>query len=114
MTADRSRRSARLPAEQAHLFGRDVNPNGSRQWLRTLTDQEAAEMLQRFAVRCLQQAFEEALPIYWIRRAEQLETVGTPWADQTAIACRRHASILSTTGLPPHIAAEISEFMEVA
>lgn len=107
-------RAADWPAEQAHLFGLDVDGYGCRRWARTLTNEQAAEMVQRFAVRCVQQAFEEALPVYWIRRAQELERVGTPWADATAVACRRHAWILATTGMPGDIAEAVDVSQEVA
>lgn len=70
------------------------------------------EMWARIGRRAIQQAVYEALPTYWLVRAERLEQVGTPWADEAAANCRRHAWLLSQ-GLPDDLAAELDEVLDV-
>ena len=55
------------------------------------------DYLEQFTLRLLQHALDEATAAYWRRRAEQFEAVGTPSADATALACRRHAGLLDET-----------------
>lgn len=68
------------------------------------------EWLDHFQQRVLQDAFTQAWPEYWLRRAEEFERArstpfdrtGDPEAEaerdarlaETAQACRRHASLL--------------------
>lgn len=105
-----------LDAEHAHLFGIGVSQTErnalSRRGLASLAEcwpQVVAQM----AVRAAIQALTEALPLYWIRRSEELEQVHTAWADDAAMACRRHAWILTTEGLPPDLVAEVDDLLAV-
>lgn len=65
------------------------------------------EHLHHFARRLIQDALQEATAAYWERRADTFATVGTPDADQTALACRRHAWLLRNTGLDAEVGALI-------
>lgn len=80
---------------------------GARRGLQALTD-AWPEVLAQIIRRALRQAFFEALPAYWIRRAEELEAVGTDSAWVSAAECRRHAWLLAQE-LPPEIAEAIDE-----
>jgi len=55
----------------------------------------------------LADAFREALPAHWCRRAAELETVGTSWAAEAAEQCRAHAWLLDTYGLPDELVDEL-------
>ncbi len=55
------------------------------------TDPERAA---RILSRAIEHELAEALPRYWQRRARAFAQVGTPSADATARACRRHAALL--------------------
>lgn len=50
--------------------------------------------VEHFRARVLQDALAEATSSYWLRRAVELEAVGTPTADASALACRRHATLV--------------------
>jgi len=65
--------------------------------------------LEQFRRRVIQDAISEALPGYWQRRAAAFAAVGTPSADGTADACRRHAEFLTANpvDLDEAIAAEL-------
>jgi hypothetical protein len=85
-----------------------------------------------YAERCLQDAMTEALPGYWLSRALDFDLVNpaevplpldaspdvvaaAPVSAQCALACRRHAWLLRSYGLPAYINDEISDVMaEVA
>ena len=54
--------------------------------------QNHAEQLVR---RILQESIKELTVAHWLRRADELEQVGTPWADDAALECRRHAWLLA-------------------
>lgn len=103
-----------LPADRAHLFGVGM-PVTERRALsrRALVSLREAlpDLVEQLARRCIQQAVEEALPTYWLSRAEALEAVGTPAADEAARQCRRHSWLLAQ-GLPDGIAAEVDEVLE--
>lgn len=51
--------------------------------------------IEHFKTRLLQDALTEAIPHYWLRRATQLEAVGTEDCDLAALNCRRHAALLA-------------------
>ncbi len=94
-------------AARAHEFGRTTHHDGAA------IDNAArrrfhltSDLLARVLVRATQQAFLEALPSYWLGRAEQLEAVGTSWADAAAANCRRHAWLLAQA-LPDEVSQEI-------
>jgi hypothetical protein len=55
--------------------------------------------LTHFRRRVIEDALLEATTAYWLRRADDFTTVGTPAADETALACRRHAQLLAAVGL---------------
>lgn len=102
-----------VPAELAHLYGlagRSATQaqDEARRGLQTLAD-AWPEVLAQMIRRALQQAFLEALPAYWLRRAEQMQEIGTPWGWEAAAACRRHAWLLATQGLSQDLDAEIAE-----
>lgn len=65
------------------------------------------EHLRHFQHRSLQQALLEGTTAYWERRAEQFDTVGNTRCDQVALNCRRHAQLLTETGLDPEAEAAI-------
>jgi hypothetical protein len=46
-------------------------------------------------VRAVQHTLLEATWAYWMRRAQSFAAIGTPDADRIALACRRHARLLS-------------------
>lgn len=103
-----------LPAELAHLYGvggvsQTRVTAASRRGLVALRN-AWPEVLTQMIRRAIQQAFQEALPAYWLRRSEQLAEVGTPWADAAALSCRRHAWLLAQ-GLPDDVLAEIDDVM---
>lgn len=49
--------------------------------------------VEHFRARVLQDAFNEALGAYWLRRAESFERVGTARCDEIARACRNAAAL---------------------
>lgn len=111
--------STALPSlpHEADNFGRDMSQTQLRdlnaRGLSSLSSVWPA-LVEQMLRRAIQQAFTEALPSYWLRRAEQLEAVGTAWAEGAAVACRRHAWLLSQ-GLPEQVADELNDwFGEVA
>lgn len=104
-----------LPVDRAYEFGRGVSVTErrvlARRGLAQLRD-VLPDLVEQLARRCVQQAVEEALPTYWLARAERLEQVGTAWADAAAIACRRHAWLLAQ-GLPAAMEAELTEALDL-
>lgn len=54
-----------------------------------------ADHAEHIARRILQEAIKESTVNHWLRRADELEQVGTPWADDAALECRRHAWLLA-------------------
>ncbi len=103
-----------LDAERAHLYGvGGVSHTEARlqvrRGLQTLSD-AWPDVLVQIIRREIQQAFLEALPAYWCRRAETFEAVGTPTADASTRACRRHAWLLAE-GLPHDVAAELDQWL---
>lgn len=54
-----------------------------------------ADHAEHIARRILQEAIKESTVTHWLRRAAELEAVGTPWADGAALECRRHAWLLA-------------------
>ena len=102
--------------EHAHEFGRGWSATDraalNRRVMRQLGD--GLELILRQAARrFIQQTLAEALPVTWLRRAEQFEQVGTPAADEMARNCRRHAWLLASDGLPDGYAAEVADLLAV-
>lgn len=50
--------------------------------------------LERLLYRWIEDTILSLRPQQWIRRAEEFEAIGTPSADETALACRNHARLL--------------------
>ena len=103
-----------LDAAHAHTYGvGGVSQTEARMQVRrglqSLSD-AWPDVLVQIIRREIQQAFLEALPAYWCRRAETFEAVGTATADASARACRRHAWLLAE-GLPHDVAAELDEWL---
>lgn len=105
-----------LSADQAHLYGVGMSELArravARRGLASLAEcwpQVVAQMARRSA----QQAISEALPMYWTRRAEEMEKVGTAWADGAAVACRRKAWISATCGPSPDLVAEVDDVLDI-
>jgi hypothetical protein len=96
--------------DAADSYGRGISALAVRQ----ASTRVVADLLTRpgfweqVARRIIHEVIAEALPLTWIRRAEQLEQVGTPSADEAAVNCRRHAWLLSL-GAPDHLDAEVDE-----
>jgi hypothetical protein len=82
----------------------------------------------RLAERCLQDAMTEALPAYWLSRALDFDLVNpdalplpldaspdlvarASTSAASALACRRHAWLLRSYGLPAYINDEITDVM---
>lgn len=105
--------STSLDAEHAHEFGRGMSQAErdalNRQALRQLGD-DLELMLRQAARRFVAETLTAAFPGTWLRRAEQLEAVGTPAADEAAKAARRHAWLLAG-GLPLDIVEEVDDFL---
>ena len=55
--------------------------------------ERALRILDRMASDAERQQAMEADPSYWLRRHDELQLVGTPWADEAARACMRRAMI---------------------
>ncbi|WIY81777.1 hypothetical protein [Propionimicrobium sp. PCR01-08-3] len=66
------------------------------------------DLAERLSLSVLVDALREAMPAYWLRRAEQLESIGTPFADGAAAECRRHAWLLAQMS-----SAEVAEFFDL-
>lgn len=102
-----------LDAEHAHEFGRGMSQTErdalNRRALRGMGDQLEL-MLRQAARRFIAETLTAAFPSTWLRRAEQLEAVGTPAADEAAKAARRHAWLLAQ-GLPDDVASEVDEWL---
>lgn len=105
-----------MVAADAHNFGRGMPVSErralARRGMAALKD-ALPDLVEQLARRCVQQAIEESLPTYWISRAERLEQIGTVWADEAAVACRRHGWLLATAGLPDDLEAELAEGLEL-
>lgn len=70
------------------------------------TPSHLPEYVEHFRARVLQDALNEALPHYWMRRAEQFAAVGTPTCDEIASACRAKAEFLRlypVVGIEPDV-----------
>lgn len=101
--------------ENAHEFGRgvsqvEVHRASARVLAQLVTD---PGFWDRVARRVILAAVAEALPSTYVRRAERLEQIGTAWADEAAMACRRHGWLLATAGLPDDLEAELTEALEL-
>lgn len=59
--------------------------------VRLLENIDAAE---RMRTRAVQESIKDAMGETWDRRAQMFEAVGTPEADEIALACRSHARLL--------------------
>ena len=105
--------AALYTVENAHLFGlqRLTAPEHRAMQRRALVSlrPELDQFWRQVARRVIQEVVAEALPGTWLRRAEQVEKVGTPSADEAARNCRRHAWLLATQGVPDDMAAEVDE-----
>ena len=66
-----------------------------------------SEATQQFGVRLIQQVLTEAMPHYWLRRAQDFAGVGTAECDEIAEACREHAELL--TRYPHPVIAEMQD-----
>lgn len=53
------------------------------------------EATQQFGVRLIQQVLTEAMPFYWLRRANDFARVGTAECDEIAEACRERAEFFT-------------------
>lgn len=67
--------------------------------------------LTHFRRRVIEDALLEATAAYWLHRADDFDTVGTLTADQTALACRRHAQLLAELGLDQQATAELDDIL---
>lgn len=98
-----------VTAEEAHRYGVGISEthryNITQRGLASLME-VMPDFLDQVARRAIQHGLQEALPPYWLRRAETFEKVGTPTADETAKACRRHAWLLATHGIGDEILME--------
>jgi hypothetical protein len=56
--------------------------------------------VDHFRMRLLRDVMVEASVWYWLRRAEEFDSVGTPTAMETAKACRHRASLSSLDTWP--------------
>lgn len=103
-----------LPIEHAHLFGRGVSQTEVRQASARVLAQLVTDpgFWDRVARRVILAAVAESLPSTYTRRAEGLEQIGTVWADEAAVACRRHAWLIAQ-GLPDDLEAEVDEALDV-
>lgn len=80
----------------------------------TSTDNQTSPLhahLTHFRRRVIEDALLEATSMYWLRRAETFLTVGTPTADATAVACQRHAQLLTDLGLDQHATAVLDDIL---
>lgn len=102
-----------IPIDRADQFGRGLSQTeayaANRRGLVALRD-AWPDVVAQILSRALRQGFLEALPAYWLRRAETLEAVGTPAADESARTCRRHAWLLAQ-GLPEAVAEEVDRYL---
>jgi|GEM_PF-2012929 len=92
-----------LPAELAHEFDAGVSP--SRAVVGALLALD--DLAERLTLAVLADAFREALPAYWCRRARELEATGTPWSAAAALECRRHGWLIDRFGLPDELLGEL-------
>lgn len=72
-----------------------------------LLDQHLAQARRRV----IEDALLEGTKAYWLRRAEDFARVGTPTADATALACRRHAQLVTDLGLDAETTAVLEEVL---
>lgn len=63
--------------------------------------------VDHFRARVLQDALNEALPAYWLKRADTFAAVGNPACNATAETCRRHAEFL--TANPVYLTETIAD-----
>lgn len=97
---------ASISADRAHEYGRGRPVGPSRPSVQMLAD--LPDLAERLSLSVLVDALREAMPAYWLRRAEQLESIGTPFADGAAAECRRHAWLLAQMS-----SAEVAEFFDL-
>jgi len=81
--------------EDAHLYDTGASP--SRAAVSALQALEG--LAERLTWSVLADALREGTAAHWVRRARELETVGTPWADEAAREARRHAWLIATYGV---------------
>lgn len=73
---------------------------------------DLAAYVEHFRARVLQDALNEALPSYWLRRAETFAAVGNTACDEIATACRAKAEFLTlypVVGIEPEVITAIRE-----
>lgn len=103
-----------LDAEHAHLFGIGMSQTEraalNRRGLASLREVWPA-VLERMLRRFLQDAIASQLPGVTLKRAEELERVGTPWADAAAKALRRRAWLQATCGPTDDVMADVDAFL---
>jgi len=92
-----------LRPEDAHLFDTGASP--SRAAVGALL--ALPDLADKLALSVLVDACREALPAFWCRRARELETVGTSWADEAALEARRHAWLIDAFGLPDGLLGDL-------
>lgn len=57
------------------------------------------EYVAHFQHRVIQDALAEATALYWERRAQDFDAVGTPECDEVAQACRHRARVALDGGI---------------
>lgn len=62
--------------------------------LRTPAGSTVTIDVERIFRRWLQDVMTEATAAYWLRRADQLDKIGTDWSAEAAQACRNHARMM--------------------
>jgi hypothetical protein len=70
------------------------------------------QLLARGQLRLIQQVLEEASVAFWQRRAAEFDAVGTPTADATALACRRHAQLVQELGLEEDVRELLRDYYQ--
>lgn len=103
-----------LPPELAHLYGlnmraTEVRAIGRRVFRQLAASGELEQLIANVWRRVVLEALQEALPGHWLARAEELERAEA-W--DAAVACRRHAWLLSQ-GLPVDVADEVDAALGV-
>lgn len=94
-----------------------------------VSDPNWPRLVAHSQLRALRQALLEALPSYWLRRAEELDAARPSPGDFTGLAssqevakrdqglaeaalnCRRHAWLMATYGLPDYVEAELDHVL---